>query len=58
VQRSRRATTATDEAEADRRVVEVTSTEKRAAQVRVKADQRSHRETPAFIKAVAEAKPR
>ena len=48
----------TDEAEAERRVIAVTPTEKRAAQGRVKADQRSGRETPMFIKAVAEAKAR
>ncbi len=46
----------TDETEARRRVVEVTPTEKRAAQVRVKADQRSGRVTPKAIKAVAQAK--
>jgi hypothetical protein len=44
--------------EEERRVIAVTPTEKRAAQVRVKADQRSGRETPTFIKAVAEAKAR
>lgn len=47
-----------DDVDAPRRVVVVTPTEKRAAQVRVKADRRSGRVTPKVIRAVAEAKAR